>query len=484
MNNTTTAALLAAITLAIPGAAHAWEHTTQAWLPEDFPLIVRVADDGQDGDQAVCNEPTSADERLDACCEETVPGGYCLEAAQRGYAAWHDAQCAEFSAVVLDGIAAVEDRAPNIPPTVNDLNYITFNDPGSETGGGRISETGTLAVTFTVATGLAFILNGQNYTHSFDTDIVFNDNVQFDTHENIVANNCNGGTNFLGVMTHEIGHSLGMGHSCDNPAEGALPCTDPTLRDATMFWSGGPCQSTAPDINSDDIEGITTLYGPFANFTCSHQVSEDQVVGVVPFDLNCVIDSEYLNEVVSTEWNFGDGGISSDRAPTHRYTEAGNYTIQVDVHGERDSCGEDGWDNNFRKIGYVRACDVPISEFEVGHIDGLQYQMINQSDVSVFGCISDIQWDVYQGESATGEPIMDPIKAWEPIIEFPDKGTYTVVMSLGGIAGTGGSGVTFEAVRRPGDGSACNSAGGTGGLAGAFLLGGLLLVSRRRGNTV
>ncbi|HHO51660.1 MAG TPA: PKD domain-containing protein [Deltaproteobacteria bacterium] len=467
----TVAAMLAMTTFA--DTALAWKHTNQVWLPEDWPLTVRVADDGAENTIAACE----ASGGESGCCEETVPAGSCITTAELGFTAWEDAQCAEFEVDVLNGIDNPDEVAPNIGAlSTNRLNYITFNDPENQ-----IAETGTLAVTFTSATGQAFVLDGTTYSHSFDSDIVFNDNVEFIDDDTLATGGqCGGRTNIRGVMTHEIGHLLGMGHACEDPGKGGEPCTDPKLQNATMNWSEGPCNRGAIDINEDDIEGFTALYGPFATFACSHQVSDDQVVGIVPFDLNCVVVSDYLNEVTGASWNFGDGGTSDQLAATHTYDTPGNYTIQVTVSGDRAACGPDGWQNNYRKVGYVRACGVPDAEFVVTQLDGLQYQMLNESNVSVYGCISDIQWDVYAGESTNGTPIMDPIKAWEPIIDFPEAGTYTVVMSLGGIAGTGGAKATFEVSRSGSDRPACNTGAPAGGALGLLVLGGLLTIRRRR----
>ncbi len=474
MSPRTLPALVAASLAALaPATALAWEHTRNVWLPEDMPLVIKVADDGAENSPEACE----ASGGLSGCCEESLPAGYCLQMSQEGFAAWETAQCAEFEIDIRDGVADPNEVAPNIPSAQSmNLNYFTFNDPANE-----IAETGTLAVNLSRALGQAFILDGSVYSHTYDSDIIFNEDVEFTTHENVLAGACQGQTNARTVMTHEIGHLMGMGHSCEDPGKGGGPCTDPVLREATMYWSEGACQFEAADINEDDLQGITALYGPFATFSCSHQVSDDQVVGVVPFDLNCVIVSDYLGEITNAEWNFGDGGTSDSLTPTHRYDKAGNYTIQVTVQGEREACGPEGWENNFRKVGYVRACDVPTAEFEVEHIDGLQYQMLNDSDVSVYGCISDIQWDVFKGDKATGQPVLDPIKAWEPIIEFPEPGTYTAVMSLGGIAGTGGAAVTFDARNRRGDGVGCDSVGSaTGGAAGLLALASLLGLRRRR----
>jgi hypothetical protein len=439
--------------------ASAWEHTETVWLPEDFPLKYWVADDG-----TAPNNPDRCAETalMEGCCEETVPAGYCRDVTAQGFDAWHAASCAEFE-VEYQGVS------PNINWAADNRYQVSFNDPGWNSGSGQTDE-GTLAVTFSIQGELAFILDGQQYNRFASTDIVFSENIEFATHEDVEDGLCNGAFNMRSVMTHEIGHSLGMDHSCEDPNKGGAPCTDPVLLAATMYWNEGPCETEAADINQDDIEGFTALYGPYATFECSHQVQDGLVIGVVPFDLHCVIVSEDLGEVVSAEWAFGDGGVADELTATHTYTEPGNYTIQLTVQGERETCGEEGWQNNYRRVGYVRACGLPDASFEVDHVDGLQYQMLNDSDVSVYGCISNVQWEVYRGEAASGEPLIAGISAWEPVIDLPEAGTYTVVMNLGGYAGTSGAAVTFEAKDRRGEGTGCGCASSPAGGLGALLL--------------
>ncbi|MEQ1565573.1 MAG: PKD domain-containing protein [Myxococcota bacterium] len=436
------------------------------WLPDDFPLEYWVADDGSANSEEACE----ASGGLHGCCEETVPAGYCTTVSAEGFDAWHAAECAEFE-------VEYQDVSPNIGSAVDGRYQITFNDPANQ------NDLGTLAVTYSVKGQTVFSLDGVNYGHFESTDIVFSKDQEFATNEDVAAGDCNQASNIRGVMTHEIGHSLGMDHSCEDPnkpEQGGGPCPDPTLLAATMYWSEGPCETEAIDINEDDIEGFNALYGPYATFTCSHQVSDDLSIGVVPFDLKCVVVSDSLGEVDSASWNFGDGGTSTDINATHTYTEPGNYTIQLTVHGEREQCGADGWENNYRKVGYVRACGEPVPAFAVEHSDGLKYRMLNDSDVSVYGCLSNIQWDVFKGDSTSGEPIesLSGITAWEPIIEFPEPGTYTVVMNLGGIGGTGAAKVTFEAKNFRGEGRGCSTVDGVG--AGVGLLALLGLAARRR----
>ncbi len=467
-------AFAAGALLAPVNDALAWKHidpNPYVWSAEDFPL----------------------DYFVDEVCEETVPQEYCATVVAECYDSWKAIPCVEYDFRFADfynngpycehgndhaGCTAGECADPrneacpgqNGFDNQNSRNEFSFNDPADEL------EEGVLAATLTFRFGNEFTLDGTVYARAIDSDIMFNDLVDFGTHEEISSGQCNNQSNMRSVMVHEIGHSLGLGHSCDE----FEPCTDQDLLGAVMYWTSGACE-TLVEPQKDDIEGITPLYGPSARFACSHQINEDQAKGVVPLDLNCVVESEgFLNEVTEANWSFGDGNAAEGMQVTNTYGEPGNYTIEVAVHGERDECGESGWNSTFRKVGFVTVCDEPIPEFSVEHFDGLKYQMTNRTDVSVFGCISDIQWEVYKGKSVSGEPI-EVLKAWEPLIEFPNEGDYTVIVNVGGIGGTGAASIVVEAKDQRGQNRGCDSVGSAGAFGSAgFVIVGLGLLGLRR----
>ena len=62
----------------------------------------------------------------------------------------------------------------------------------------------------------------------------------------------------------------------------------------------------------------------------------------------------------------------------------------------------------------------------------LVVRLINQADTTVYGCIDEIQWDVYQGDS-----LIRSVNAWSPKIDFTEEGAgdYRVVLTLGGPGG-------------------------------------------------
>ena len=120
--------------LLVSGPAHAWEHAHRAWTEADLPIRYQVADDGSPNSIEACR----ASGGWEGCCEETVPAGYCREAAGRAFGAWIDGRCVGLSAED-DGVCR------NDGPIWDGRNTLVFNDgaPGLPS----ITEAGTFAVT-------------------------------------------------------------------------------------------------------------------------------------------------------------------------------------------------------------------------------------------------------------------------------------------------------------------------------------------------
>lgn len=438
-------------------SALAWKHT--GWVWDDFPL----------------------DWYMDDGTEESLPEGYDQEVIELSWESWLDAQCADFA---IEGqIDRFRQRRDiGVPDAVDGVTGFYWNDPRDQQGAG------ILGVTYTVPTGyVARVANGRTYYVVLGSDIVFNDNVDYATVDEIAGGACSNETSIKGVATHEIGHLLGMDHSCEQ----GEACPDPVLQEATMFWSVGACDAGQDEINEDDISGMNALYGPSVSFTGSTRLQSSGTVlsGAAPLEVDFSLVSEDDVTIVEADWSFGDGNGSADLNPSYTYNEAGQYTVTVDAIMSTVECGEFNFTTS--ELGMVTACAEPKpldgagGLFQVTEVEGLRWQTINQTDMSVYGCVDMIFWQVYKGGSVDAANLLDlngdgegdMLGAWSPELEFPSAGTYTVVVNVGGPAGTIAQALTIEVSDKSGG---CSTAGAPGAFGVAGLLAGIAGLAIRR----
>jgi MYXO-CTERM domain-containing protein len=440
--------------------ALAWTHTGFVWDQNQFPLDWIMTDYIEDS----LPQTPEYGPKKDQYYQEF--------AVEKGFEAWETgAPCAGVKANYTGMVKGINFGSDN-----DGIRTFYYDDPEGQLGAG------VLGLTYSYGTGtIAFSFGGKTYTYLADTDIVFNNDVAWATTEDVESGQCNNQYAIEGVATHEIGHSWGMNHSCEEDDI----CSDQDLKYATMYWSAGPCSTWQVDLNDDDIEGITALYGPYATFK-----SDDQVRGGVPLDVSFQLVTNDA-QVTEAEWSFGDGTGSKEFEPSHTYTEAGQYTVSVTFRGDTPECGD--WEYTQFQRAYVVACGEPApgldtdgkpfdSMFTIEHYDGLVYQLINQTDTSVYGCLESVHWKVMKGDELISES-----SAWSPKVEFPSEGDYTIELEIGGPGGVVTEELDVTAVDKVGEQfkkGACATAPGTavpplGALALSALAFGLAARRRR-----
>ncbi|MEL6350052.1 MAG: PKD domain-containing protein, partial [Myxococcota bacterium] len=406
--------------------------------------------------------------------EDSVPENYHIEVLEESYEAWiTEAPCAQLS----HSYQGVRTNHHDVGPSAGDtLTTFYYDDPLDEGGGAVL---GFARVGQAPVLGLAFNRDGRNYVYRRDIDIVFGKNIDWETTEDIEEGRCINGNHLFSTAAHEIGHQLGMAHSCEETDVNAGLCNDELLFNALMFWtSRGTC--TIDGFNRDDIEGMTALYGPFATFKATTETRGS--VGLeVCFELSS-------NSAISgVEWRFGDGQTSDELEPCHVYEDQGQFTVNVIISGQDEACGE--WEYIERERALVVVCDQPrplpgfegmftyerLAEEDDVDNNQLMIQLINQADTTTYGCIEQAQWDIYEGTDAGGELVFSA-KAWSPKVQVPGAGTYTAVLNLGGPGGTYAEELTFTVD----EASGCSALGGTAAGLSAALIGMFAVGMRRR----
>ncbi len=426
---------------ATSGTAHAWHPLGYMWDPEEFPVEFWVTDYLEDSLPQTINSETGL--------------YYQEEVMVQSFANWLDADCA-----VLD----FEYRGlhPGNGGAANDgINKIFFDDPGDDLGAGINA---VMSPRGRTTANVVKNLGGELIFQNTDNDITFNDNIDWATSEDIEAGRCNNEGAVESTGTHEVGHLWGMAHSCE---EGEI-CVDESYRSATMFWTGGNCDTSRANINSDDIAGITALYGPFAGFEIDEATPS---FGPTPLGIQFTMVTDEV--VTGAEWTFGDGSpTSTELEPFHEYEVQGQFTPSVIFSGESDQCGT--WTFESSQLAAVLACEIPEPVFSLqqtdaaGYVDldsdTIAYQVINETDVSTYGCIDTVSFQV---ETPSGEAVGEPIGAWSPVLVFPDESAYVVRMVAGGPAGRAEA--TLALTTETLGGCASTGAAPVGGLAGLML---------------
>ncbi len=215
------------------------------------------------------------------------------------------------------------------------------------------------------------------------------------------------------------------------------------------------------------------------DFLCSPG-NGDPIVGLPPLEVRCVVDAPVGATWQQTTWLWGDGGTTSGDAVSHVYEGPGQYSVSVILEGfvEQDSVT-----NPSRRVdALVTVCGEPDPSFTFIDKGGRDYQLVNTTDVGTPQCIDQLLWEVFQGRKRDGQPLLT-FEGWEPRFELPQDGTYTVVLTVGGIGGTSAASLELEAMYGLTDDlknrtAECATAPPSAGWMAASL--GLLTLSRRR----
>jgi hypothetical protein len=159
---------------------------------------------------------------------------------RQAFGAWDGVE----SATVRLALGTDAAEGPSIASGVcNGQSVVEFNDPADELPD-LTNCSGVLAVGGFCAHATAIGPGGATYKVIDEGDIIVNRRVV----------DCFSERNLAEVLTHEIGHVLGLGHSSDDPSE-----PNPTLRNATMYFLAH-FDGRGASLRDDDIAGISILY--------------------------------------------------------------------------------------------------------------------------------------------------------------------------------------------------------------------------------
>ena len=121
---------------------------------------------------------------------------------------------------------------------------VSFEDPEEDAG------SGVLAIGGYCASGPTTTVNGQNFASISHAYVVFNQAASLGSSYRVAPS-------FTRVLTHEIGHAIGLGHPCGGSGPACTTAMQANLMYPSCCYTAMPLP---PAIGPDDLAGLEFIY--------------------------------------------------------------------------------------------------------------------------------------------------------------------------------------------------------------------------------
>ncbi len=179
--------------------------------------------------------------------------------------------------------------------------------------------------------------------------------------------------------------------------------SSPAIYDNRIIWSYG--RYRASDIYMATISEEPELKTPVANFTSS--VTSGKAPVYVKFTDTSTGSPTFWF------WNFGDGSKSYLQNPTHKYSKAGTYTVNLTV---KNAAGR----NTVTKTEYIKVVTKPVANFTSSVTSGIVPLKVTFTDTST-GSPTFWFWDFGDGSKSYQQ---------NPTHKYSNAGIYTVNLTV------------------------------------------------------
>ncbi|MFA5003198.1 MAG: PKD domain-containing protein [Methanolinea sp.] len=159
--------------------------------------------------------------------------------------------------------------------------------------------------------------------------------------------------------------------------------------------------------------GIATIpSGPVAPQPPKASFTADPRAGQLPLVVQFIDTSS--GAPTSWQWNFGDGGTSTERAPVYSYKTAGSYPVSLTV---RNLYGT----SQKTEANYISAGTLPAAQFTAVPTEGTVPLVVQFNDLST-GLPTSYSWDFGDGTLSHDQ---------SPVHTYTKAGVYDVALTVG-----------------------------------------------------
>ncbi len=262
-----------------------------------------------------------------------------------------------------------------------------------------------------------------------------------------VTGGCYSAATFRSAVLHELGHTLGLGHSDDGP--GNHSTTSASDRNAAVMHSVIP--ASHPSIpQADDIQAIQYYYGAGTTGPSAPSAAFSFTPAAPSAGQSVLFSDATTASPTGWNWSFGDGATSGEQNPSHAFA-AGSWIVTL------TASNASGSSVSARAVTVAAggpAQQLPRADFFYAPLAPAAGVPVQFSDSSS-GTPTTWEWSF--GDPASGSRNLSSVR--NPSHTFPSAGKYAVSLTATNGVGstTVSSAVTVTACG--GTGALCLNAG-------------------------
>ncbi len=197
----------------------------------------------------------------------------------------------------------------------------------------------------------------------------------------------------------------------DFGGEGSSTAQNPTFTFTNEGSFPVTLTATLPNGCEQTVTSTTVVIAP-----PSVAFEGDVLEGCAPLTVNFSDLTNIPDNIVSWEWDFGDGGTSTDQNPTYTFQNPGEFDVQLTITLDNGCEGSGTWSN------YIQAGYVPPVAFEADPTETCIENVIGFTDLSNDPNIDYWYWDFGDGSFSPEQ---------NPLHEYNDTGYFDVQLIVG-----------------------------------------------------